>query len=182
MERAYAIGIGKPAWASLALASERAGIVRWRSGGASVATRKDGAEMSPYAILGSSVGTAEAAALCVRLTAWHDAMVAHERRLRTGRTADACDDECPHDEARTLWTEALTTLGPRASELTFLRSRANGVSASPQEVVTATPVVSAAADGAPHTNRKRFVERPGLAVKAPQSTIATASQPSSRPS
>jgi len=138
--------------------------------------------MSPYAILGSSVGTAEAAALCVRLTAWHDAMVAHERRLRTGRTADACDDECPHDEARTLWSEALTTLGPRASELTFLRSRANGVSASPQEVVTATPVVSSAADGAPHTNRKRFVERPGLAVKAPQSTIATASQPSSRPS
>ena len=92
--------------------------------------------MSPYAILGSSVGTAEAAALCVRLTAWHDAMVAHERRLRTGRTADACDDECPHDEARTLWTEALTTLGPRASELTFLQSRANGVSPSPQEVVT----------------------------------------------
>ena len=111
--------------------------------------------MSPYAILGSSVGTAEAAALCVRLTAWHDAMVAHERRLRTGRTADACDDECPHDEARTLWTEALTTLGPRASELTFLRSRANGVSPSPQEVVAATTVVSVAADGAPHTNRKR---------------------------
>ena len=93
--------------------------------------------MSPYAILGSSVGTAEAAALCVRLTAWHDAMVAHERRLRTGRTTDACDDECPHDEARTLWTEALTTLGPRASELTFLRSRANGVSPSRQEVVAA---------------------------------------------
>ena len=56
--------------------------------------------MSPYAILSSSVGTAEAAALCVRLTAWHDAMVTHERRLRTGRTADACDDECPHDETR----------------------------------------------------------------------------------
>ena len=103
--------------------------------------------MSPYAILGSSVGTAEAAALCVRLTAWHDAMVAHERRLRTGRTTDACDDECPHDEARTLWTEALATLGPRASELTFLRSRANGVSPSPQEVVTPATVVSMAADG-----------------------------------
>ncbi len=81
--------------------------------------------MSPYAFLGSSVGTAEAASLCVRLTAWHDAMVAHERRLRTGRTTDACDDECPHAEARTLWTEALATLGPRASELTFLRSRAS---------------------------------------------------------
>ena len=81
--------------------------------------------MSPYAILGSGVGTNEAAALCARLTAWHDAMVAHERRLRTARTTDTCDEECPHDEARTLWAEALATLGPRASELTFLRSRAN---------------------------------------------------------
>jgi len=83
--------------------------------------------MSPYESLGSSDGTAEAASLSVRLTAWHDAMVAHERRLRTGRTIDACDDECPHIEARALWTEALAALGPRASELTFLRSRANGL-------------------------------------------------------
>jgi len=101
--------------------------------------------MSPYAFLGSSVGTAEAASLCVRLTAWHDAMVAHERRLRTSRVTDACDDECPHVEARALWTEALATFGSRASELTFLRSRANGVSPSPQEVATAT-VVALAAD------------------------------------
>jgi hypothetical protein len=118
------------------------------------ATRKDRAEMSPYAILGSRVGTAEAAALCVRLTAWHDAMVAHERRLRTGGAADACGDECPHDEARTLWTEALATLGPRARELTFLRSRANGVSASPQDVVATTTIISVAADGTSRTNRK----------------------------
>ena len=81
--------------------------------------------MNPYALLGSSVGTAEAVSLCVRLTAWHDAMVAHERRLRTGRNSDACHDECPHVEARTLWTEAVAALGPRASELTFLRSRAS---------------------------------------------------------
>src|SRR5688572_23815831 len=95
--------------------------------------------MSPYAFLGSSVGTAEAASLCVRLTAWHDAMVAHERRLRTGRTTDACDDDCPHAEARTLWTEARATLGPRASELTFLRSRAIAGSPSPRErAVTVT--------------------------------------------
>jgi hypothetical protein len=83
--------------------------------------------MSPYASLGSSDGTAEAASLSARLTAWHDAMVAHERRLRAGRTIDACNDECPHVEARALWTEALATLGPRANELTFLRARANGV-------------------------------------------------------
>jgi hypothetical protein len=94
--------------------------------------------MTPYAMLGSSVGTAEAASLCVRLTAWHDAMVAHERRLRTGRTTDGCNDECPHVEAIALWTEALETLGARASELTFLRSRA--VSPSPQESQTPTQV------------------------------------------
>ena len=116
--------------------------------------------MSPYAFLGSSVGTAEAASLCVRLTAWHDAMVAHERRLRTGRTTDACDDECPHDEARTLWAEALVTLGSRAGELTFLRSRANDVSPSSQEVVATTTIVSVAADGTSHASRKRFVQRP----------------------
>ena len=82
--------------------------------------------MSPYAFLGSSVGTAEAASLCLRLTAWHDAMVAHERRLRTARAAGECDDECPHVEARGLWSEALSMLGDRAGELTFLRSRAAG--------------------------------------------------------
>jgi hypothetical protein len=80
--------------------------------------------MNPYAILGSGVGTAEAASLCARVTVWHDAMVAHERRLRTGRAGDACDDECAHAEARTLWAEAVATLGWRANELTFLRSRA----------------------------------------------------------
>ena len=121
--------------------------------------------MSPYVTLGSSVGTAEAAALCVRLTAWHDAMVAHERRLRTGRTADTCDDECPHDEARTLWAEALVTLGPRAGELTFLRSRANGVTPSRQEVVASATVVSTAAGGASRMSRTRSVERRGSVVK-----------------
>ena len=116
--------------------------------------------MSPYAILSSSDGRAEAASLCVRLTAWHDAMVAHERRLRTGRPTDACDDECPHVEARALWTEALATLGPRARELTFLRSRANGALSSPQDVVTATPVLSLAAYGSSRPHRKRSVHRP----------------------
>ena len=122
--------------------------------------------MSPYAMLGSSVGKAEAASLCVRLTAWHDTMVAHERRLRTGRTTDACDDECPHSEARALWTEALATLGPRASELTFLRSRANGVSLSPQEGVAAATVVSMAADGESRMSRTRSVERPRSVVNS----------------
>ena len=129
--------------------------------------------MSPYESLGSSDGTAEAVSLSVRLTAWHDAMVAHERRLRTGRTIDACDDECPHIEARALWTEALATLGPRASELTFLRSRANGLLPAAENVVTKPTVVSQAADGASRTNRKRSVVRPGSTVtSAERSQVA----------
>jgi hypothetical protein len=88
--------------------------------------------MNPYAMLSSGIGTPEAASLSARLAAWHDAMVAHERRLRSGRTSDACDDECPHVEARTLWTEALETFGPRAAELVFLRSRALAGARRPQ--------------------------------------------------
>ena len=103
--------------------------------------------MNPYAILGSGIGTTEATALHSRLTTWHDAMVAHERRLKTGRTAAACDDECPHAEARTLWAEALATLGPRASELTFLRSRAMPA-AHPSEETVAAGALDAAADRA----------------------------------
>jgi hypothetical protein len=86
--------------------------------------------MNPYAIVSSGIGSAEAASLRARLMAWHDAMVAHERRLRSGQTPDACDDECPHVEARTLWAEVSAMLGPRASELTFLRSRALDAPAS----------------------------------------------------
>ena len=82
--------------------------------------------MNLYATFGSGTGTNEAAVLSARLTAWHDAMVAHERRLRTDPTAGHCDDECPHAEAGMLWLEAVETFGRRAHELTFLRSRANG--------------------------------------------------------
>src|SRR5918994_994228 len=85
-------------------------------------------DMNPYVMVGSGIGTSEAASLSVRLAAWHDAMVAHERRLRTGRTVGKCGDECPHVEARILWAEALAIFGTRASELTFLRSRAIGAS------------------------------------------------------
>jgi len=80
--------------------------------------------MNPYSILSSGLGSEEATALGARLSAWHDAMVAHERRLRAGPTRDGCDDECPHAEARSLWRETLVAFGARAQELTFLRSRA----------------------------------------------------------
>jgi hypothetical protein len=80
--------------------------------------------MNPYTILSSGLGTRQATALSVRLSAWHDAMVAHERRLRAGATSDDCDDECPHAEARTLWSEAVATFGARAQDLLFLRLHA----------------------------------------------------------
>ena len=80
--------------------------------------------MNPYMIPNSGLTAYEATALSARLSAWHDAMVAHERRLRLGTTSDACDDECPHAEARALWSEAVAAFGTRAQELTFLRSRA----------------------------------------------------------
>ena len=87
--------------------------------------------MNPYAIASLGTDSADAASLRARLQAWHDAMVTHERRLRADPAADPCDDECPHVEATALWREAAELLGPRASDLTFLRSRALGVGTSP---------------------------------------------------
>ena len=80
--------------------------------------------MNPYATLTSDMGPGDATSLPARLSAWHDAMVAHERRLNVGSTTEACDEECPHAEAGDLWAEAVAAFGPRAQELTFLRSRA----------------------------------------------------------
>lgn len=84
--------------------------------------------MNPYVLLASENGAAASPvlALAARLTAWHDAMVAHERRLRTGPAREGCDDQCPHVEARSLWADALATFGDRAHQLAFLRSRATG--------------------------------------------------------
>jgi hypothetical protein len=80
--------------------------------------------MNPYVMLSSGLGSADAMSLGMRLTAWHDTMVAHERRLRAASAGDGCDDECPHAEAQALWSEAVAVFGARAEELTFLRSRA----------------------------------------------------------
>jgi hypothetical protein len=74
-------------------------------------------------MIGSAIGTSDASALSTRLAEWHDAMVAHERRLKTTASPDRCDDECPHAEAATLWAAAVATYGARAGELHFLRSR-----------------------------------------------------------
>ena len=85
--------------------------------------------MNPYAMVGSTLDTNEATSLRARLMAWHDAMVAHERRVKSDG-ADVCHDECPHAAAGTLWAEALTLLGAEANELRFLRSRAAQLSRS----------------------------------------------------
>lgn len=79
--------------------------------------------MNLYVMVSSGLGTSEAMALSARLSDWHDAMVSHERRLRSGASG-RCDDDCPHAEAPALWSEAVETFGTRAQELTFLRSRA----------------------------------------------------------
>ena len=87
--------------------------------------------MNPYLFLGAGLDTTGAQPLGTRLAAWHDAMVAHERRLRTGSASDPCDEDCPHAEARALWSEAVEVFGPRAHELTFLRSHAEGPARPP---------------------------------------------------
>lgn len=87
--------------------------------------------MNPYAIADLASGSAATASLRARLEAWHDAMVTHERRLRADPAADPCDDDCPHGEAPRLWREAAALLGPLATQLTFLRSRALGAGTSP---------------------------------------------------
>jgi hypothetical protein len=77
--------------------------------------------MNVYRILGDYVGTIEARMLAEQLVAWHDSMVKHLRVVGAGRGRD-CADDCPHDEAAALWSEAQTTFGARAEDLRFLRT------------------------------------------------------------
>ena len=118
--------------------------------------------MNPYAMLASGRGESTSSALAARLAAWHDAMVAHERRLRGGRTGDVCDDECPHVEARALWVEAVAAFGERAHELSFLRSR-GAILARPTHDPVAPPRAGAARadnDQPPHHERTRPARDP----------------------
>ena len=103
--------------------------------------------MTPYTILSSGVGTQEAADLSARLSVWHDAMVAHERKLRSGATKDACDDECPHAEARALWSEAVQTFGARAHDLVIHSSRAQSTRRR-ESTVRSRDTIAEAADRA----------------------------------
>jgi hypothetical protein len=99
-----------------------------------------------YAMVGSGIGSPEATALRARLVAWHDAMVAHERKIRAGRSERGCDEECPHAEARLLWNEAVETFGEGAYGLTFLRTRAMDSSKAYRRVLPNGSDVAAAAE------------------------------------
>jgi hypothetical protein len=76
--------------------------------------------MSFYRTVGTAVGTREALDLAHRLAAWHDAMVMHRRRV--GDAIGGCETDCPHEQAVSLWREAVDVYGERALELGFLRS------------------------------------------------------------
>ena len=77
--------------------------------------------MSLYRSIATAVGTREASELAHRLAAWHDAMVIHRRRARD-MGGPACDVDCPHEQAESLWQEAVVTYGDRAHEFVFLRT------------------------------------------------------------
>ena len=80
-----------------------------------------------YRHVASRVGTSEAQSFAVELSAWHDAMVKHRRRVAQGRAPerDGAGDG-PAAEARELWQRAVDVFGPHAGELEFLRHTAEG--------------------------------------------------------
>jgi hypothetical protein len=127
--------------------------------------------MNPYLMLGSDDGTNDATSLSARLSAWHDAMVAHERRLRAGTTSDVCDDECPHAEARVLWSEAVAAFGARAHELMFLRSRGNQLSRRSRSDGARQALAEAADKGGP-SGRARTPRAPQQPIAPPEATRA----------
>jgi len=126
--------------------------------------------MNLYTLIGSGLGTAEAASLSLRLATWHDAMVAHERRLRTNRTGSGCNEDCAHSEAQALWAEALNTFGDRAHELSFLRSRAM----SPGSRFEDSPVPVRAEERADTNNHRssRSAARPRVGRRRPTSFLS----------
>lgn len=77
--------------------------------------------MNIYRHLGDQAGTSEARELAEQLVAWHDAMVKHVRVLEA-RDDGRCAEDCPHEDARSLWPAAQVAFGGRARELVFLRS------------------------------------------------------------
>jgi hypothetical protein len=96
--------------------------------------------MNIYRRLGDQVATSEARELAEQLVAWHDAMVKHLRVVGSRQEAH-CDEECPHEDAASLWAAAQKTFGSRARELLFLRSHGQ-----PKRLTTAPQVRDRAAE------------------------------------
>jgi hypothetical protein len=96
--------------------------------------------MNMYRRLGDQIASTEARELAEQLVAWHDAMVKHVRVLNS-RDDARCGEDCPHDEAASLWTAAQKTFGARARELVFLRSHGQS-----KRLTTATHVLDRAAE------------------------------------
>jgi hypothetical protein len=77
--------------------------------------------VSLYRSVATAIGTREALDLAHRLAAWHDAMVIHRRRAGDA-PGPSCEMNCPHEQAESLWLEAVDVYAERAHELAFLRS------------------------------------------------------------
>ena len=92
-----------------------------------------GLTMSLYRSVATAVGTREALELAQRLAGWHDAMVMHRRRAGD-EAGPSCEVDCPHEQAESLWLEALEVYGERAREFAFLRSF-GGVSRHQQNLI-----------------------------------------------
>jgi hypothetical protein len=87
----------------------------------SVPPRGQGLTMRLYQSVATAIGTHEALDLAHRLAAWHDAMVIHRRRPAVPAGL-SCDVDCPHEQAESLWLEAVDVYGARAHEFAFLRA------------------------------------------------------------
>ena len=77
--------------------------------------------MNIYRRLGDRVATNEARELAEQLVVWHDAMVKHLRVLAVRRGAH-CAEDCPHENAASLWAAAQRAFGEEVRELAFLRA------------------------------------------------------------
>lgn len=79
-----------------------------------------------YRRTANRVGSNEAIALAHELSAWHDEMVKHRRRVtRLGFDADrAMDEDDAPARAAELWRRAVEVFGDAADELEFLRRSA----------------------------------------------------------
>ena len=68
--------------------------------------------MSLYRSVSTAVGMRETLELAQLLAVWHDAMVMHRRRAGD-EARSSSDIDCPHEQAGSMWLEALEVYGER---------------------------------------------------------------------